>query len=582
MIAFVLLHLIALLVLAAAAWGAGSIVARTLECGSLSGLVAIRIAAGLAALGFVFLALGLAGALDATASAIVATGAVAAGVARVRDLRKPAAPRRFEEIVALLFVAPLFALSLYPPLAFDETLYHLPTVERFAETGGLPFVDYLRMPVFPHLDEVLRVSLFQLGGDAATHLLSLLATLVTAGLMLSWFRERDEEESGWFAAALFLSGPLVVQLATTGYVEALMTMFVTAAFYAFDRWRLGAGTSWLVAAGAFTGCSASVKYLGLFWIGVLFLIVLLRGRSGVRSAMIFALAAGIALAPWYGRILYFTGNPIFPFASRIFGSTAWDIVASEPRSVSERLLALVRLPWDLLFARERTGVQPPFSPFLVALVPFIAYRALRDPLIRALALTVTVWCAVWIWLPPDARYFEPSLPLWSAAGALTIRGLLSRFEIDRRRAFGVISILVLSLAPLYALYRIGRYGAVPIDRTSRDAFLAKQVPEYGAIAFMNARSGSGDRAWLCGGEQLAYHYRGLMFGDLNGPASFALISSARDEEELDRRAVLLGARFIMVVKQRCEAPALAAGGTSRRFVRVYDDPTTAVFERASR
>jgi len=379
MIAFVLLRLIALLVLAAAAWGAGSIVARRLECGSLPGLLALRMAAGLAALGLVLFALGLAGALNATASAAVTICAVAAGVTRLRDLRAIAAPGRAESIVAPLFLAPLFVLSLYPPLAFDETLYHLPTVERFAATGGLPFVDYVRMPVFPHFDEVLRVPLFQLGGDVATHLLSLLATLVTCGLILSWFRERGEEESGWLAAALFLSAPLVVQLATTGYVEALLTMFVTAAFYSYDRWRRGGSIAWLVAAGAFAGCAASVKYLGLFWIGVLLLCVLARGRSASRGAVVFALAAALVLAPWYARILYFTGNPIFPFASRIFGSTEWDIVAAEPRSIAERVVALIRLPWDLLFARERTGLQPPFSPFLIALVPFVRVPPFREP-----------------------------------------------------------------------------------------------------------------------------------------------------------------------------------------------------------
>lgn len=572
----------AFLVLAAAAFGCGSLVSRTLVCADLVGLVSLRIAAGLAILGALLFALGLAGHLDATASSLVAAGAVAAGVMRIRDVRDAARPGLVATAGIVLCVVPLFILSLYPPLAFDETLYHLPTVKRFAQSAALPFIDYLRVPVFPHLDEVLRVPLFLLAGDVATHLLSLLATLVTAGLVFAWFRERGEAPAGWLAAALFLSGPLVVQLATTAYVEALLTMFVTAAFYSFDRWWRSGATSWLVAAGAFAGCAASVKYLGLFWAGVLFLGVLLRGRPGVRNAIVFALAAGVALAPWYGRILYFRGNPIFPFASRIFGSTDWDIVSAAPRSVGERLVALCRLPWDVLFARERVSLQPPSSPFLVALLPVVALRALRDPLVRVLTLVVAAWCAVWIWLPPDARYLEPALPLASAAGALAIDSMLSRFEFDRKRAFGIAAIVVLLAAPLYSLFRIGRYGALPVDQPSRDALLARQVPQYGAIAFMNARSLPSDIAWLCGGEQLAYHYRGLMFGDFSGSARFGLLTTARDEAELDRRAARLGARFIVVVKQSCEVPALAAGGTVRPFTLVYDDSTTAVYERASR
>ncbi|MFA6956051.1 MAG: phospholipid carrier-dependent glycosyltransferase [Thermoanaerobaculia bacterium] len=583
MIAFVLLHLLALLMLAAAAWGAGSIAGARLDCPSIAGLVAIRSAVGLATLGLVFFTLGLAGLLTATASALVAAAAVAAGALRIRDLRALRGLPRVEATIFAIALLPVFVLSLYPPVAFDETLYHLPTIERFAATGRLEFIDYLRVPVFPHLDEVLRVPLFQLGGDVATHLLALFATLVTALLLLGWFIERSEggASAGWLAAALFLSAPLVVQLATTGYVEALLTMFVAAAFYAFDRWRSSDATAWLVAAGVFAGCAASVKYLGLFWVGALFLLVLSRSGARARNGVVFAITAVLVLAPWYGRIVYFTGNPLFPFASGIFGHTVWDGRGEEPRTVLERLIALLRLPWDGLFARERTGSQPPFSPFLVALIPVVVIRAFRDRLILAIASVVAVWCAVWVWLPHDARYLEPAIALLSAAAALAVVSLLSLVRLDSRRALGIVAIAVLLPGPLYALYRIDRNGAIPFDRPSRDAFLAKQVPEYGAIAFLNTHSRREDVAWFCGGEQFAYHFRGLAFGDLTGAARFELISSARDESELNRRAARLGAHYIVVDRKRCEVPVLARGTANRSFSVVYQDSTTAVYERRS-
>lgn len=582
MLTYVLTHLVVLAALAAAAWGAGSIVARRLDCASMAGLVAVRASAGLATLGLVLFALGTAGRASATASAAVVAIAVVAGISRLRDLRGLSREPSSAVIAAALLVSPIFVLSLYPPIAFDETLYHLPTVERFAATGSMPFVDNLRFPVFPHLDELLRVPLMQLGGDVATHLLSFFATLVTVLLLLAWFGERGEKGAGWLAAALFLSAPIVAQLATTGYVEALQTMFVAAAFYAFDRWRGSASIAWLVASGAFAGCSAAVKYPGLFWVAVLFLGVLLKPESRGRNAFVFSCAACLALAPWYGRIVWFTGNPIFPFGAGIFGHSMWDIAPTAPRSLGERALAVARLPWDVLFARERTGLQPPFSPFLVALIPVVIHRALSDRTARVLAMVVALYCAAWAVLPPDARYLEPALPLASAAAALAIGALLPRFSVDAGRALALAAIVVVLPGPLYALHRIHRYGAIPIGQPAREAWLSSQIEAYGAIAFLNPIASGEDAAWLCGGENLAYHFRGEMFGDHSGPARFALITSARDEVELDRRAAALGARYILVVKGQCSNAPLRGTGPAARFTRLYEDPATIVYERRAR
>ena len=64
--------------------------------------------------------------------------------------------RRRAAAVGLIAVsAPFFLLALYPPTAFDETLYHLPFAREFVRTGGVPFLPDLRFPVFPQLAEIL-------------------------------------------------------------------------------------------------------------------------------------------------------------------------------------------------------------------------------------------------------------------------------------------------------------------------------------------------------------------------------------------------------------------------------------------
>ena len=143
------------------------------------------------------------------------------------------------------------------------------------------------------------------------------------------------------------------------------------------------------------------------------------------------------------------------------------------------------------------------------------------------------------------------------------------------------AIVVLLPSLVYALYRLEKNGPIPHDESARATWLAKRVPEYGAISFLNRKAGDNDVVWLCGGEELAYQFRGEMIGDQSGTARFALITSARDEAALDRRAALLNARYLLVVKRSCSVPALQSSASATRFRLRYADATTEVFERVS-
>jgi hypothetical protein len=47
--------------------------------------------------------------------------------------------------------------------------------------------------------------------------------------------------------------------------------------------------------------------------------------------------------------------------------------------LSERIVRVLRIPYDVVFARDRIGMQPPFTPlFGLALVATIAMRPTRE------------------------------------------------------------------------------------------------------------------------------------------------------------------------------------------------------------
>lgn len=449
--------------------------------------LAVAGAAGFAIVAHLLFALAALGVLHHAAILIVAGVVVLAGALRSGWVW----PRWHWSQLALL---PIFLLALSPPSEFDEMLYHLPHVRALAETGVLAFRGELRFPVFPLLQELLSVPAFLLAGDVATHMVTLAEGIVTVALLIEWGRWRGTP-AGALAAAAFVGGPIVVHLATSGYVELGLTLFVTAGFYCLDR-------KWFPGAGLFFGTACGVKYLGLYFAAAAGLWVLLATRPRLRNAALFTAGVLAAALPTYLSIFLETGDPLFPF----FLPSVYEPI--QPlRGVAERVVSFARLPWDVMFARDRVGVQPPFTPLFAPALAVLAYGALRDTRVRAIALLTAGYLVVFTLLPADSRYLVPLLPLlfFGAATALRWRPSLVPWLV----------VLALLPGPAYAVYRLARQGLPPLTAAQRTSYLERRLPAYRALQ----RAGKA-RVWGCGVEQMKYYAQGAFYGDVSGPFTF--------------------------------------------------------------
>ena len=577
-------HLLVLLVLTATAWVAGRLVLRRLEMGSLWERFAVSGALGLTLLGHAFFALGLCGWLTrgAVAAVVVGVHLLGSGVWReaLRGLRWPGWRGWGIAAAAVAGLAPLFVLSLYPPTAFDETLYHLPFARAFATTGGMPFLPDVRVPVFPQLLEVLHAAVLLHAGDVATHQVQLLATILTAVLLAAWGLQASRAE-GWLAAGLYLGGPIVVHLAATGYVEAGLVLFATAAVYAAERWRRAGGgpeaRGWLLLAGGFAGSAGAVKYLGLYFVGIIGLAVFAWAapKRRLRPALGVALAAGAVLAPWYGRIFYYTGNPLFPFFPSLFPGMldAWTFGGTLPtRPPGDRFVDFLRLPWDVVFHRESVGWQPPFSPAFLLGVPLLLVAVLRLARVRWLLAAVVAYAAIFLLLPPDARYLVAVLPLLSLALAAAV----ARWAPPRLAL--ALALALLLPGWLYGGYRIWAQGPVPVSVAARERYLERQLPAYPAVRFLNRSHGHRSTVYALRAENLFYYAEGRFLGDWNGPARFGLVMPLLGQPEaLWRELRRLGADHLLVV-YGVVAPPVDDPAFRRRFRRVYFDAAAEVWE----
>jgi hypothetical protein len=527
----------------------------------------LRLAFGLAAIGQLFVLLGIAGLLRPWVFVVMAIVLLIAAVACLR----PTPAIQWPWIAAgAIATIPFALLALFPPIAFDETLYHLPFVQALARSGSIEFFSHLRFPAFPQLHELLCVPVFLAFGDTATHFVTLAEAIVLAVLLLD--STRGDRRAGILAAALCLGHPIIVQLATVNHVEMALTLFVAAGVLCLDRMseQLRYATRFAAAAGFFLGTACSVKYLGWYFAAAGFAFLLLFGPARKRTIPLFLCALAIAVLPAYGKIVQLTGNPVHPFLHTVFGATPWEMPGPPVMSPAERVVGGVRLLWDVTFARDRVNQQPPFSPLFALSFAIMLAAALRNRRAAFVAAVCIGYIAIFRFLPQDSRYLLPLLPLVSIVAA---RVIASRFrEQPRANAIAAaFSLFAFAPAIAYAGYRLEKQGLPPVTAAQREAYLERRMPEYRAFR----KHGAGP-LFQCGAEQFQ-SFGHTLLGDLNGlTPSHEILGKSRDAAELARALERLGARDLLISRAHC--PTVWQGlPREPYFHRVYADESAVLW-----
>ncbi|MCA8957121.1 MAG: hypothetical protein KDC87_13680 [Planctomycetes bacterium] len=203
----------------------------------------------------------------------------------------------------------------------------------------------------------------------------LLGVLILASMRREPFAaERAGHAALW--PLMFCGSTLLWVQFAWGFVDVTQLFFMYAAVLAVWHWRRSArDPGWLWAAGLCAGTAAAVKLnggiaavvVGVLWVGPSF-------RAGWRALLADSLRLGggvlAGLGPWLVRSWWVAGNPVFPFANRLFRSPLIDV---EPPShsfgVGTALPDLARLPWTLFFDPGKFVEVGAYHPALLALLP---------------------------------------------------------------------------------------------------------------------------------------------------------------------------------------------------------------------
>ncbi|MBV9493599.1 MAG: glycosyltransferase family 39 protein [Acidobacteria bacterium] len=529
MLAWIVTHAVFTALLAAISLGVGrAIVNRWLPASPLE--LAISAALGLGILGEALFLLAAAGLLTRVAVFLIVAIAAIVAIFGLRGAR-PRLPW------IALGALPSFVLALYPPTGFDATMYHLPFARLFVENHRLAFADTLRFPLFPQHGEVLFAGAMLVMDDVAAQLTQWLALVITTMAIAAIARELAGERAGSFAVALWIGTPLALYLGANAYIDVSLAMFVTLAFAAWLEWKRTAHLGFALLAGAFAGFAASTKYHGLFFIVVLFVAIAWRNR---RAAAAFALVAMLIAAPWYVRIWAGTGNPLFPYFSAIFGRHEWqtnidkrmEATAAHPLAAP----AIVDPVRRAILDRIAEG-SAPHSPWLLLLSPFAVLAAIRERRLR-FPLAMALFYALVV-SPLDWRFMIAAVPIAAVGIAVGLKDL---------RYAAIVTLLLALPGIAWTTLLLAKYGPIPSTQAQRDAFLARRIAVYDALAFLRR-----DRpvVYILDAEYAAYYSPARCLGEHYGPYRYAKLRPLlADPPRLARQLNSWGVHVLVIDREK--------------------------------
>ncbi|GAB4432185.1 MAG: hypothetical protein Kow0031_13530 [Anaerolineae bacterium] len=522
-------------------------------------------ALGLGLLSLMSLAVGLAGGFNRPVAYGLTLALTAAVLPSLRALWQELSRRRSAPAAAsnrpngwTAFYLAAFALlallvALLPPTDWDGLFYHLTAPKLYLQAGAV--VGGFDVPhfSFPALLEMLFAWAMLLRGDIAAKLLHFVYGLLLAGLVGLTTHRFLSAAAVWRALLLLASMPMLYILSGWAYNDLALAFYQLAAIYWLIEWAQasrGAGApgrkdaevppaignspftihhSPLILSGLFAGLAMGLKYTS--FVTPLFIIIAItyyatrntqqianrksqiaNSKLILSSLAAFSLPALLIAAPWYLKNWAFTGNPVFPFATGLFGGQPWDAFRAEwyaaaGSGIGLEPLTLLGLPWlltlgvqDMNFWDGRTG------PLLLLFLPLLVWAGLsrqfagqRVPppakLLLAYALAhFTVWALGVVWSRSlwQSRLLLPGLvALPPVAGWLWLH--LPAFDLPRFRLSHFVNIaigLTLALTLVDTALLTLKFDPLPYltGLESRPAYLERRLgAHYAAMQQLNAQ-----------------------------------------------------------------------------------------------
>jgi 4-amino-4-deoxy-L-arabinose transferase-like glycosyltransferase len=432
-----------------------------------------------------------------------------------------------------LLILCIIILALVPPVAKDALIHHLAVPKLYLKHGGMYEIPFMPFSYYPMNLEMLYLIPLYFGNDIIPKLIHFSFALLTALLIFRYLNKRTRPTYALFGVLFFLSIPIIIKLSTTAYVDLGLLFFSFASLYFLMEWmqRPSKKIS-LVLSGVMSGLAMGTKYNGL----ITFLLVALfvpflysrvmenQKRLFLKSAihgLSFVFIGLLVFSPWMARDYSWKKNPIYPLYEHKFNpQKSRDSGEDQGRngSINGGLGVFViragiyHEPWweialvpIRIFLEGRDGSPKYFdgklNPFLLFLSVFAFWRIreeeeeVRKEKKVMLAFVVLFFTIAFFASDLRIRYIAPLIPVLvvlSVMGAEKLHIEIGKVNNAKRKHI-FFAVLVLALASALAYngqYVVDQFKEVePLEyiagKISRDEYLNRHRPEYGAMSFIN-------------------------------------------------------------------------------------------------
>ncbi len=436
-------------------------------------------------------------------------------------------------IISLIIFLPRFissAFGMFLPLTgYDTMAYHYALPAMYLSKGQVFCVPFMYHANWPQHMEIIFGWAMGVYNDIFANGVSYAYTLALLAAVYAVAAKISGPGAGLLAAALMGSFYVFKVESSNGYVDIGTAFFETAAVYGAYMYYKTGDKKFIFASAACAGGAASVKILGVFSAVFLpFFIILSGGGKKLRfkEAIIFALMAGLIASPWYIKSWIDTGNPVWPFAYKIFGGKYWSQELSDFRSVyysgkggGKDLLGLLTLPFSMVLSKKIDGYMGNNMIVFYLLLPFIIYSAaVKKEKAKGFFLIYTaVFTMFWYFSAKMVRFYLPGLAVIAAlTAAEAVKLMEGKNRVWKYAAFAMMVFLLTYGFPRDLSRFILFSGA-----EKRDAYLDKNLDCYKLYEKINKDSSIDGRIVLFKEVRGYYLKKDYMWGD---PVNQGLIS----------------------------------------------------------
>ncbi len=400
-------------------------------------------AIGLGIMGLLTLGLGLAGFYSFySAIGIIVVGAVFA-LPILRDWTKASrvesGARAWLIPFSILLAVSLVAASICPgflwnpldPHPYDALSYHLQVPREWFDAGQIIPLKHNAFSFFPMGMEMHYLAAMTLKGSpwAGMYLCQMMTlahgVLTTVAVGQIAIALGASSMRAWSGALMVATVPWVFQLSTVAYVETGVMLYTTLAVgWLCFAMQVPRGKSFIIV-GLLAGLACGMKYTAFPMTGVLILLIVgvhqtIKGRF--PNAVLVGCVILLTTSPWLFRNVAWTGNPVFPLATGVFGQAHFsDDQVDRYRVAHQPPTREVGVGSRLHNGFSRTIADPQFA-FLMLPIGLVAIGYLcvkRDR--NGIVIGVMVLGMVGIWLSAThimPRFITPIVPLLGIAIAL--------------------------------------------------------------------------------------------------------------------------------------------------------------------